>query len=822
MTDRISVRLISACLASALLVSGTGCGTTTDEHGGLGPAPTIAISLSTNVLTIPQGGSQDLNATITRTGFTGAIVIETEGAPAGVTAAASGISTSGSITTGTVTVSVAASVAPGSYNLTVRASGSGVTSVTQGVTLIVPVPPTPVITLALSTGSQGVDQGASGAPITVSLTRASAPDPITLTLEGAPPGLIGIFNPAPVTGTSATLTLTAGGAVPEGVYNLTVRASTPGAADVTAPLQVLLSIPASYTISVPSVTLSQQSQTDLIVTLTRINHAAPVTLSLENAPAGVTGSFNPAAPVGSKTSTLTLTVGAATPPGPHTVTVRGKTSDLPDRTTTFVLTVNQLAQGTYTLSTAPVGTVSVSRGGGGMALLVELLRSIDFTQPVSLSITGAPPGMALTYPQSGIMAPRVPLSISASPGTGLGPYQLTLTATTPNLPDRVASLTVVVNAGNLALDYSACPGNLPEFLAVQDGKTGPWIRLLPQGGVFLTRLNSAAGGFSTVVPGPGGEVLGVQLAATAELQGLTGAQLCGVAPAPSGKTVNVLVSGLAPAEQGLVSLGGVTRTAAAGSLNPSLVGVLSGAQDLVAISMPIAGGFSANKYILRASINPADGSTLLPALDLTSGEALDPVTATATISGMVGGETLGSVGTSFLSGASCTVAPLWSVTPGPGSTSPMYGLQPAASGVHRVSVTASGNGRFRSVDEHFASFGDQTIALGSEMPVPVLTQLSGNYLRLQVQATLPSDLIGPVTVAYGNATINASAAWLGGALATLGMPDFIVTAGWNDSFGPVLSGQPVDWVFGTSGQPLANPCAGGRSVSASVSGVFTP
>ncbi len=822
-TERFPARLFSGCLAAALLYSGAGCGTSTDGDGGTGPTPAIALSIGTGTLTIPQGGSQDLSATITRSGgFTGLITLETEGAPAGVTAVASGISTSGSITTGTVTVTVAASVVPGAYNLVVRASGPGVTPVTQPVTLTVPVPPTPVISLALSLGAQGLDQGASGAAITVTITRTNAPGRVTLALEGAPPGLTAAFNPAAVTGATSVLTLTASGAVPEGAYNLTVRATAAGASDATAPLQVLVSIPAAYTISVPAVTISQQGRADVTVTLTRINYAAPVTLSLEDAPAGVTGSFNPAAPFGSKTSTLTIAVAASTPPGPHVVTVRGTTPELTDRITTFVLTVTPLAQGSYNLGTQPSGSVPVSRGGGGMALVVDMQRSLDFLQQVTLSVSGAPPGLTVSLPPGGTTSARVPLSIKAAAGLALGPYPLTITGTTPNLPDRQVSLTVVVNAGNLTLDYSGCLGIPPLFVAVQDGKSGPWLQLLSQNGVFLGRLGSAAGGFAAVLPGSGGNpTLQVQLGTTAELQALTVSQLCGAPLAPGNKTVTATVLGLDQSERALVSLGGVTRQATPAAPNPVLAGILDGPQDLVAISSPQSGGFSGNKYIFRGSLDVPPGGPI-GTIDFASLEAVDPLAATTTITGLSGGETLGGVATAFFSGPSCTMAPLWSIGPGAGSSAPMYGLQAAAGGVHRISVSTVGIGRTRSVDEYVSGFADRTIVLGSDMSAPLVTRLAGNYMRLRFQVTLPSDLASQVAVMYGNASLTVSAGWLGGSAATIALPDFVLTAGWEDGFGPVLSGQPVNWIIGASGPPIGNPCAGGRAVAASLAGVFVP
>src|SRR5439155_10614680 len=58
------------------------------------------------------------------------------------------------------------------------------------------------------------------------------------------------------------------------------------------------------------------------VTITRTNFTGAVTLSLGSAPAGVTGSFDPATPTGTS-STLTVSVGAAVAPGVYNLTVDG-------------------------------------------------------------------------------------------------------------------------------------------------------------------------------------------------------------------------------------------------------------------------------------------------------------------------------------------------------------------------------------------------------------------------------------------------------------------------------------------------------------------
>ena len=113
------VRVVGAVLVGALVAAGC------SSDGGNGPNPSIALVLSKSSTTIVQGQSDQLTATVTRTNFTGAVNITVEGAPAGVTGAASNITANGNTVTATVTITVGASVTPGTYTLTARATGDG-------------------------------------------------------------------------------------------------------------------------------------------------------------------------------------------------------------------------------------------------------------------------------------------------------------------------------------------------------------------------------------------------------------------------------------------------------------------------------------------------------------------------------------------------------------------------------------------------------------------------------------------------------------------------------------------------------------------------
>lgn len=95
------------------------------------------------------------------------------------------------------------------------------------------------------------------------------------------------------------------------------------------------------------------------VNLTRTNFTGAVTLSLGGAPAGVTGSFSPAAPTGNS-STLTVNVGNSVGAGVYPLTIDG-TSTAGPRSTKLTLTVGTGGSGNTTVdfSSCPVADRAV-------------------------------------------------------------------------------------------------------------------------------------------------------------------------------------------------------------------------------------------------------------------------------------------------------------------------------------------------------------------------------------------------------------------------------------------------------------------------------
>ena len=206
-----SFRRITAGFAAALAVAAA-C---TDPPVSGGP-PDYELLLAPPSLNVVQGATPTVTVTIDRNNFTGGVALFLTGAPAQVSGSFLPGTTNG--TSSTLTVSVGASVTPGSYDLVVNGNGAPGARTT---TLPLTVTAAPNYSLEVTPGTLSIAQGASDSTV-ISIARSNFAGPVTLGLNGVVTGLAGAFNPAAPTTSTSTLTITVGASVPTGVYNLTV------------------------------------------------------------------------------------------------------------------------------------------------------------------------------------------------------------------------------------------------------------------------------------------------------------------------------------------------------------------------------------------------------------------------------------------------------------------------------------------------------------------------------------------------------------------------------------------------------------------------
>src|SRR5207248_1357853 len=160
--------------------------------------------------------------------------------------------------------------------------------------------------------------------------------------------------------------------------------------------------------------------------------------SLGSAPAGVTGSFDPAAPSGTS-STLTVSVGAAVAPGVYNLTVAGSGSP-GNRSTPLTLTVSAARSDERRLGPE---ALTIERGATGTAT-VTITRT-NFTGAVSLSLSSAPTGVTGSFDPAAPTGTSSTLTVHVGAAVAPGVYNLTVDGTgTPG--NRSTPLTLTVSA----------------------------------------------------------------------------------------------------------------------------------------------------------------------------------------------------------------------------------------------------------------------------------------------------------------------------------------------------------------------------------------
>jgi hypothetical protein len=231
-----------------------------DKSDTTSPTPTLTVSISPSSASVAQGGSTTVTATATgANGFTGVPAVTVTGLPTGVTIVPSNLQTSGTTTTVTVTINVAATTAPGTYQIAVNASGTGVSNVTTNFSLTVTAASAGSYTLSATPASVSVTQGGAAATSTINIARTGGfAGSVALAVSGAPTGVTATVAPTSTTTNSSTLTVTAAAGATTGNATLTITGTATGVANqtVTIPLTVAASSGGSGNVAVDFSTCS--------------------------------------------------------------------------------------------------------------------------------------------------------------------------------------------------------------------------------------------------------------------------------------------------------------------------------------------------------------------------------------------------------------------------------------------------------------------------------------------------------------------------------------------------------------------------------------
>ena len=124
----MAVHEVTAVVVAVLGLSCLSCG---DGDGPTGTTASIQIAVNAATLSVPQGGSGTVTATLTRAGgFNGPVTLAISGLPAGVVATITPPQLTGTTTTATFNVTPGATVAVGITTAAITATAQGVNPAT--------------------------------------------------------------------------------------------------------------------------------------------------------------------------------------------------------------------------------------------------------------------------------------------------------------------------------------------------------------------------------------------------------------------------------------------------------------------------------------------------------------------------------------------------------------------------------------------------------------------------------------------------------------------------------------------------------------------
>jgi subtilase family serine protease len=229
-------------------------------------------------------------------------------------------------------------------------------------------------------------------------------------------------------------------------YDLATGWGSPNGSSLINALLSTISTPGfGLTASSTAVSVVQNSSGTSTITSTVINgFASGISLSATGQPAGVTVTFSPSSITGAGTSTMTIAVGASAAVGTYRIKITG-TSGTITEVVTVTLAVTKAAP-QYAISASPT-TISVARGGSGTSTITTTISG-GFDSAVSLSATGYPIGVTVTFIPKAIAKPGAGKSIvkiAVDKKVALGNHPITINATGAGLPKTIQITLDVLN-----------------------------------------------------------------------------------------------------------------------------------------------------------------------------------------------------------------------------------------------------------------------------------------------------------------------------------------------------------------------------------------
>ena len=388
-----------------------------------GESPSLGLEPGFDILPVYHDDSASTVLSIERRGgFAGEVSLAVEGAPSGLVAGVTPSIVGAGATQAVLRIAASSAVAPGSYPVHVRATGTGVAGLDAVVTVIVRAGFT--LSLApITVGQAHIDTTSIGI-----VRTGPSVGSILLFLDSVPFPGGGAFFPNPADGSSAEFRFGVPGAVYPGTAKIRVggRAENGLVRYVRAAVNIV-AVPDFSLLPMPSFvgTLPGRSVTLNAAIGRRVAFTAPVSFSATGLPDGITVSFDPVVADGDVTR-IEVFVAASVVAGRYEGTIEGRADTLL-RTMPLVVAVDPPPD--FSLAVSPEPPIALPRGQT-TTVLIDILRHA-FADPVLVTLSGLPSGVGVTYTYAGDPATSslVIADLDASPSTVPGTYTVTATGT---------------------------------------------------------------------------------------------------------------------------------------------------------------------------------------------------------------------------------------------------------------------------------------------------------------------------------------------------------------------------------------------------------
>jgi uncharacterized membrane protein len=505
------------------------------DNGTTPPPPPqgFTVTLSSTTLSVEQGSSGQVTATIGRTGsFTGTVNLTVEGLPTGVTASFNPAAITSTTTQTTFAVAVAATVAPGNYPFTVRGAATGITDQTATFTLTVTAKP--AIAMTLSSTAANAQQG-TNATFTATIARTNFTGPVTVAVTGANAITPAVTN----TGDVYTITLAVNPAAPLGAQTLTVTASGTGVTAVTGTFTITVTAapPASITATATPAAITMQAGSApqaVTINYTRVNFTGTIVTAVQSGlVTGLTATVSPTGPQAGNTSTVTFAATVNTAPGTYNVVVQGAGFNATAGTVTIPVTITAAPASSISLSASPASLLVTAGVNPGIST-ITIARN-GFAGTVNLAVTGAPTGVTPTINPASTTTNTSTLTLNAAANTAPGTYPITVTGSGTGVADATVVVQLQVQAQPSSIGISLSPA----ALSLQQGTAGAST-------LTITRTNFPG----TVTVAATGQPAGVTITGTGPTAGNSVALQVGVASnvTPGNYPITITASGTGVAD----------------------------------------------------------------------------------------------------------------------------------------------------------------------------------------------------------------------------------------------------------------------------------